>query len=44
MHIVIPDDYQDAVRQLDCFKLLLAHTVTVLHDSATDIDALAEKF
>ena len=44
MHIVIPDDYQDAVRQLDCFKLLSGHTVTVLHDSASDIDALAEKF
>lgn len=44
MHIVIPDDYQDAVRRLDCFKLLSGHTVTVLHDSAGDIDALAEKF
>lgn len=44
MHIVIPDDYQDAVRQLNCFKLLSGHTVTVLHDSATGIDALAEKF
>lgn len=44
MHIVIPDDYQSAIGQLNCFKLLSGHTVTVLHDSAANVDELAEKF
>ncbi|MEN3293071.1 MAG: D-3-phosphoglycerate dehydrogenase / 2-oxoglutarate reductase, partial [Burkholderiales bacterium] len=29
MKIAILDDYQDAVRQLDCFKLLEGHEVKV---------------
>ena len=44
MNIVIPDDYQDAVRGLDCFRLLAGHDVTVYHDTVTAIDALAERF
>ncbi|MBK9746128.1 MAG: D-2-hydroxyacid dehydrogenase family protein [Chloroflexi bacterium] len=44
MHIVIPDDYQDAVRQLDCFAQLNGHTVTIYNDSVTDVDALAKRF
>ncbi|MBE2270391.1 MAG: D-2-hydroxyacid dehydrogenase family protein [Anaerolinea sp.] len=44
MHIVIPDDYQDAVRTLDCFSQLAGHTVTIYSDSVTDIDALVERF
>lgn len=44
MHIVIPDDYQNAIGQLNCFKLLSGQTVTVLNDSAASVDDLAEKF
>jgi len=44
MKIVIPDDYQDAVRGLDCFRKLVGHEVTVYHDTVTDVDALAERF
>jgi D-3-phosphoglycerate dehydrogenase len=44
MRIVIPDDYQDCVRSLDCFARLAAHEVRVFHDTVTDIDALAERF
>jgi len=44
MHIVIPDDYQDAVRQLDCFAILAGHEVTIFNDTVKDIDALAERF
>jgi len=44
MRIVIPDDYQDAVRHLACFSKLAGHDVTVFHDTVTDLDALAERF
>ncbi|MEP6987902.1 MAG: D-2-hydroxyacid dehydrogenase family protein, partial [Chloroflexota bacterium] len=44
MNIVIPDDYQDAVRTLDCFSKLDGHQVTVYHDTVTDVDQLAERF
>lgn len=44
MHIVIPDDYQDAVRSLDCFPKLAGHSVTLFHDTVRDLDALAERF
>jgi len=44
MHIVIPDDYQDAVRTLDCFRKLDGHQVTVYRDTVTDIDTLAARF
>ena len=44
MHIVIPDDYQDAVRGLACFAKLADHDVTVFHDTVKDVDALAERF
>ena len=44
MRIVIPDDYQDAVRQLDCFSKLAGHDVTVLDgpltEAAKDAEAL----
>ena len=43
MHIVILDDYQDAVRSLACFGLLADHTVTVHTDTVTDLDALATR-
>lgn len=44
MKIVIPDDYQDAIRQLDCFALLKGHDVTIYHDSVTNIETLADRF
>ncbi|MBI1278255.1 MAG: D-2-hydroxyacid dehydrogenase family protein [Anaerolineaceae bacterium] len=44
MKIVIPDDYQDAVSGLDCFRKLDGHNVTVYHDTVTDVDVLAQRF
>lgn len=44
MKIVIPDDYQDAVRTLACFAKLAAHDVTIYNDTVTDTAALAERF
>jgi D-3-phosphoglycerate dehydrogenase len=44
MRIVIPDDYQDAVRQLSCFRRLAGHVVTIYHDTSRDLDALAQRF
>ena len=44
MKIVIPDDYQDAVRGLDCFQKLRGHDVTIYHYAVRDVDILAERF
>jgi len=44
LKIVIPDDYQDAVRHLDCFQKLQGHDVKIYHDTVTDIETLAERF
>ncbi len=44
MKIVIPDDYQDAVRTLDCFSKLNGFDVTIYHDMVKDIDTLAQRF
>jgi D-3-phosphoglycerate dehydrogenase / 2-oxoglutarate reductase len=44
MKIVIPDDYQDAVRSLDCVKKLAGHDVTIYRDIVKDTDTLAERF
>lgn len=44
MHVIIPDDYQDAVRGLACFSKLAGHTVTVFKDTVKDMDALAQRF
>jgi D-3-phosphoglycerate dehydrogenase len=43
MHIVIPDDYQDAVRTLECFRKLDDHAVTVYTDHVRDVDTLAAR-
>lgn len=43
MKIVIPEDYQDAVRTLDCFPKLAGHEVTIYHDAVEDPAALAER-
>lgn len=44
MHIVIPDDYQNAVRSLDCFRLLADHEVTVFNDTVADVASLMARF
>lgn len=44
MRIVIPDDYQDCVRTLECFARLIDHQVTVFNDTAADEDELARRF
>ena len=44
MKIVIPDDYQDAVRSLECFPRVAGHAVTIYRDTVTGIDELAQRF
>ncbi len=44
MHIVIPDDYQDCVRELDAFAKLAGHRVTIYNDTVSEEDALVERF
>jgi D-3-phosphoglycerate dehydrogenase / 2-oxoglutarate reductase len=41
MQIAILDDYQDAVRHLDCFRLLDGHQVKVFNNSARGVGQLA---
>lgn len=43
MKIAILDDYQDVVRQLDCFSLLKDFDVTVYTDGAESLDALVAR-
>lgn len=43
MKIAILDDYQDAVRTLDCYPMLDGHEVTVWNDHVEDIDLLAAR-
>lgn len=44
MHIIIPDDYQNAVRHLDCFNMLDGQEVTIYNDSVKDVETLAQRF
>lgn len=44
MHIVIPDDYQDAVRKLAAYGKLAGHQVTIYNDTVKDVAAQAERF
>ena len=43
MKIAVIDDYQDALRSLECFARLQAHEVTVFHDTLTDPLQLADR-
>jgi D-3-phosphoglycerate dehydrogenase len=43
LHIVVMDDYQNAIRNLNAFDKLKDHRVTVLTEIEKDVDALAEK-
>lgn len=44
MKIVIPDDYQDAVRNLECFELIKDFNVKIYNDSSDDTEELARRF
>src|SRR5947208_1365919 len=44
MRIVIPDDYQDAVQHLDCFRKIAGHEVTIYHDSVKELETLVARF
>jgi D-3-phosphoglycerate dehydrogenase len=44
MRVIIPDDYQDAVRGLACFAKLAGHDVTIYNDTVRELDQLAERF
>lgn len=45
MRIVIPDDYQDVIRTLDCFGKLSGHAVSVLHEHPpATLEQLAARF
>jgi len=44
MNIVIPDDYQDAVRTLSGFAKLKGHQVIIYRDSVRDVSGLAARF
>ena len=43
MKIAILDDYQDSVRQLDCFNLLAAHEVKVFTNTARGVGQMAAR-
>ena len=43
MHIVIPDEYQDAVERLKCFALLDGHDVTRYREPAGSFEELVER-
>lgn len=43
MRIAIPDDYQHAIRSLDCISLLEGHQLSLVHDYLPDPEALAKK-
>jgi D-3-phosphoglycerate dehydrogenase len=43
MNIVIPDDYQDMVDRLECFRLIRHHHVTRYREPARDLDHLVER-
>jgi len=44
LKIVIPDDYQNAVRSLECYASVAGHEVVIYNDTVKDVDALAERF
>lgn len=43
MQVTILDDYQDAVKTLDCFSKLREHTVTIYNDTVRDIEPLVKR-
>jgi D-3-phosphoglycerate dehydrogenase len=43
MHIVVPDEYQDAIERLACFSLLEGHDVTRYREPAASFEELVER-
>jgi D-3-phosphoglycerate dehydrogenase / 2-oxoglutarate reductase len=43
MHIVIPDEYQDAIERLSCYSLLDGHDVTSYREPAASLEQLVER-
>jgi D-3-phosphoglycerate dehydrogenase / 2-oxoglutarate reductase len=43
MHIVIPDEYQDAIERLACFSLLEGHDVTRYREPAASFEELVDR-
>ena len=43
MRIVIPDEYQDIVPRLDCYKFLTGYDVTIYREPAPDFDTLVAR-
>ena len=43
MNITVLDDYQNVVRNLDAYKLVAGHNVTIWNDHTKDNDVLAER-
>ena len=43
MNIAIFDNYRGAIRNLDCFRKISGHNVTIWDDHPEDIDVLAER-
>jgi D-3-phosphoglycerate dehydrogenase len=43
MHIVIPDEYQDAIERLACYALLDGHDVTRYREPAASFEELVER-
>ena len=43
MHIIIPDEYQDAIERLPCFSFLDGHDVTRYREPASSFDELVER-
>src|ERR1700675_1693413 len=43
MHIVIPDEYQDAIERLSCYSLLDGHDVTRYREPAASFEELVER-
>src|SRR4051812_31871947 len=43
MHIIIPDEYQDAVERLACFSMLEGHDVTRYREPARSFEELVER-
>ena len=43
MNITVLDDYQDIVRNLDAYKLVASHNVTIWNDHTKNEDVLAER-
>lgn len=43
LHIVIPDEYQDAIERLACYSLFEGHDVTRYREPAASFEALVER-